>query len=713
MRYSPFSNVLVSCFLIWYFALGGHAQITGDFRLEYRFPYGPSHGLAVMENIAAFGHGAVIELMDLTHRQSPLPLAKIKVHAAPSDLAIRDHYLFVAMDEQGLAIYDIEDPFNPVQVGSTQLNSYNHQLAVDEGWVYLSDGNGDLSIINLTDVENPSIETILDVSTRAWEMVLHQDVLMVVVFDSLLIFDVSNPTTPVQLNAIYAKATDVEIAGDKLYLCVRNDSLLVFDFTDPTNLIKLGGHLDYGRFVKVQILGEHVYSGGTVGRFSIYHIESNDQFSSISEIKGGGYINNLIVQDSQAFLLNTHQGLSIYDINELASPSLLFHRENESFSLGLEVLDGRLYLANWEDGLNIYDVRDLSEVKFLGGHITGYQTYDVALKDQYAYLIEHSGILRIIDIADPANPNELRNVRLPGETWDIEVQDNLLYVLQRGSGLFVLDIAMAALPVLVDSLIIDGDLQRMDIEGNYAYITNAREGLLIVDISNPDNLFMAGSFTKEHTKDQFINNFKDIEVVGNLGFVADNSNGFHIVDFSDILNPVQLVNTWTPGRAFAVKKRDDVLFITLQHKGIQAFDITDPSNPKLISSLETGGNVEYIAIEGDYIYITDYSSGFSILTLEATTSNTEFNPNVGFDLKMIRNPLSNDSEMIITMDQAMDITLAIYDLHGRGLHVHQGLFAAGINRLPVYGIFNDFSSGIYVLELSAGKKRQYRKVIVP
>ncbi|MFH1701233.1 MAG: hypothetical protein ABIE07_11670 [Candidatus Zixiibacteriota bacterium] len=156
-----------------------------------------------------------------------------------------------------------------------------------------------------------------------------------------------------------------------------------------------------------------------------------------------------------------------------------------------------------------------------------------------------------------------------GRAYDVAVSGDYAYYCKH-YGLEVVNISDPLNRSLTSRLFMESGANHIDISGQYAYIIGRRYtdgGLQIVDISNPNAPQIVGN----------------LEIAGDLkGVLCD----------SDILY------LW----------RTDP-------DGILLIDVSDPTSPSVISAMNTIYFPSELAKSGDFIYVTELTSGLQIFNV--------------------------------------------------------------------------------------------------
>lgn len=157
----------------------------------------------------------------------------------------------------------------------------------------------------------------------------------------------------------------------------------------------------------------------------------------------------------------------------------------------------------------------------------------------------------------------------------------------------------------------------VEIQGNYAYIaTCAPGGLQVLDISTPETPIWIGTHMWPDCA-------RDLTVVDNYAYVADQAGGLRIVDVSI---PSALVETGfytTTHDAYHVAVADQYAYVL--GRDLSILNISNPSHPELVGSYSIlGGDAGLsMIVSGHYVYVgaTDYYSG-QLMVFDTSTPST-------------------------------------------------------------------------------------------
>lgn len=172
----------------------------------------------------------------------------------------------------------------------------------------------------------------------------------------------------------------------------------------------------------------------------------------------------------------------------------------------------------------------------------------------------------------------------------IASQGNYVYLgrsTNPGNEFFVINVSDPAHPSISGQLALGGDPNDIAVSGNYAYIASSDNSaeLTIVDISNPASPAIAATF--------------DL-TAGNSG----NANADGLAVVMGKTNYIYLTRSTSGGKEFYV------------------FDITIPTSPSLVGSVDLNGDLSEIAQSGNYAYgaSNDNTQEFQVIDVTSVAS---------------------------------------------------------------------------------------------
>ncbi|MGD8569902.1 MAG: Calx-beta domain-containing protein [Gammaproteobacteria bacterium] len=149
--------------------------------------------------------------------------------------------------------------------------------------------------------------------------------------------------------------------------------------------------------------------------------------------------------------------------------------------------------------------------------------------------------------------------------------------------------------------------RKVVVKDDYAYV--AAGGVLsIVDISNPAKPTQV-SYYESNPSGSVVG----IAVSGNYAYLADSTAGLQILDISDPTLP-KLMSSISPLDAYDVAIYGNYAFVAGGSWGLNIYDVSVPTAPQFLWKV-TIANANSVAISGNYAYVTDQSVGLQVLDI--------------------------------------------------------------------------------------------------
>jgi hypothetical protein len=204
------------------------------------------------------------------------------------------------------------------------------------------------------------------------------------------------------------------------------------------------------------------------------------------------------------------------------------------------------------------------------------------LDGDYCFMGAGESGLQIVDISDSENPKLIGGIGLSGSSFSLAKRNNAIFVISAYGGFNAVDVSNPHKPALIGG-IPNGAYYDFAVQDSIAYLTGPR-GLQIINISNPRKLNLISEYTD-------IGQFLAIALLRNYVYVSafnlgKNDCNFGIIDISNPAKPnlVATKNFYNRGRNIFID--DDYLYIPTASDSLSIFNISDPTNPVLISKFD-------------------------------------------------------------------------------------------------------------------------------
>lgn len=249
----------------------------------------------------------------------------------------------------------------------------------------------------------------------------------------------------------------------------------------------------------------------------------------------------------------------------------------------------------------------------------------------YVYVLTFSpAILWIINVSNPTRPYVESMLELPpNDGHELWYSDGYVFVGHRWGGLHMIDVSDPKHPTIVSFVQTDYIHRGLYTIGHYLYYAEHQAGdlaggLVIFDISE-GKLHQVGSYIEEGdvldgkwpvvTSDERY----AYQVIGDAGHSECRVN---IYDITDKANPryVGSFNRGIKSREIAITPDDRFLFIASLRSGLQIFDITHRTSPRLVRTIE--GDISTIALDSENTILYAVDGGSKIHAIDVSAPAT-------------------------------------------------------------------------------------------
>lgn|GEM_PF-3863629 len=338
-----------------------------------------------------------------------------------------------------------------------------------------------------------------------------------------------------------------EVINDTLYTGDHFDDLSAFDITDINHPrliarqpedpggIELYDVMRYRDILIVQV--------GLMSRYIATYRLEGEEFTYIDSERYDAYRHNTVMRDSLLYLCTNH-GFEVRSISSEGMIDSLYMLDFETGTAFNLVVNGDVgYLSFLENRFDVVDFSDPFRPEIVSSAFTNCNKARLVHNEDYLYLIE-SGMMEVYSLEDPQNPAFITH------HYDSRFED----------------------------------LEAVFLDGNSLYLSQSQfhdtepYGLIEVRINELEISEILPYSHRGHVRALTIN--------GNYSYVFDDSCGLQTFDISDPLNPVQ-THTIDTDSIWGLKHNDEILIGYHGGKGLEVFDITNPSWPENIFNYTT------------------------------------------------------------------------------------------------------------------------------
>ncbi len=541
----------------------------------------------------------------------------------PIDVAAEGNTLYVA-DNAGrnIHIFDVTDPSNPIELGSTPAEGAAMNSVFVEGDVAYATIAAASNTLAIYDVSNPAAPTFIAskrVGTEPIDVAVSNGYAYVVngSTDNVSVIDVSDPSNPIGVatTTVGTNPNAIHISGNYAYVAnTFSDSISVIDITDPLHPFVVNTVTVGGQPAHLFVTNGYAYTANSqfgVNSMSIVDVsDPANAFVVTTTFAGVGPL-AISVAGRYAYLTNTHSGghrMSLVDVSDPYHPFVATSTES-GFSGNNMVISGRYaYIANFgfNQTVTIVEIQGegVSDLYASNGSIGNLGVGEDLSVDGTSYLSSLNFIsatgssLQMTSMAF-ATTSILYNTG--DQATSLLVRGNYLY-LNDDNAVSIFDISQGATTTFLytSSTLPDG-VNWLALNGDYLYAFGGR--FRIFDVSSPGNPVSVATFSSTFSTSIGLRG-----VVSGKYLYSVPTGQFRISDVSDPTAPTSTASLPVAGITSTPVVQGNYAYVVATNDTI--INISDPTRPFVAGTLS--GTSDMLEVAGSYLYRKTPADNFEV-----------------------------------------------------------------------------------------------------
>ncbi|UCE09341.1 MAG: hypothetical protein JSW61_10220 [Candidatus Thorarchaeota archaeon] len=287
--------------------------------------------------------------------------------------------------------------------------------------------------------------------TIGWAANIHVQDDTAIISDSeggLYIIDVSNPENPSELGHFdegIDHLHELYVEGNFAYVADYTDGLKIIDISDPASPTQVGRFHDGGEVGTFEVVGDLAYTADFIDGLEIVNISNPSQPTEILQYNGEiNYIFNVEVYNELAFVSDylsaTEKKIRILNISDLNNIEEIAEYTINGEVFSIDFIDDVAYMMCSYGGVKIFDISDPASLSETGSYDDGGNAVDFEFLESCMVIADRDDGLEILDISNPANPVEIANFTDGGSASGVKIANNLVFVADGEDGLEILRI---------------------------------------------------------------------------------------------------------------------------------------------------------------------------------------------------------------------------------------------------------------------------------
>lgn len=530
-------------------------------------------------------------------------------------IAERDGYIYVPArtgigQDPTLLVYDVSTLGDPQLVNAIELDHLVDEITIEGDFLYGIVHLDGFLIFDLTDPTSPILRSFSPAPAPAAPVDITVQSGIVYLSSrsaGLLIWDASDPDAPTLLSTIDPghEVWNAAVDGGRIYMVGDVEQVTEFDVSDPSNPSLVRTH-EFGILWMdgIAVQGQYLFAIDQTA-FYAFDLELGSVVAEREAFLYNAY--DIEVDGNRAYVSNSSGGTLVFDVSQPSSTTLIgtvgAGRTQTPTSGDTAVIGNRIFMIG-SDGLLEADVSYVGPPMLLSWHDHGELVRNikgVALEDEMAYLVGF-GYLTVVDMSDPNDTSVIGNLALGTALECVAVSGNVALVGSATGNLWALDVSDPTNIVVLDTLVLERVLG-IALYGSHAILACNTGGVRIIDWSDPSSLVEVGSHA--HPGQAL-----SVAVEGGRSYIAASSGGTLCLDLTTPTNP-SLLGSFDPGtQVLDVDVSGGLVYQVTSLHGLQLVDFTDPAQPVGLGTVDTPYSMEAVSVQGDVAVVGSLDSSW-------------------------------------------------------------------------------------------------------
>lgn len=377
-------------------------------------------------------HNSAFHAVSVADPERPELLTSIEV-TYPVAGTVVGSYAYVSTNYLGTHIVSVADPTDLTIVGN--LDIVGNAFAESNGTLCVAAVANGLQLISLEDPVNPVALGSLDTAYYGVNVDASPELICVSDwYEGVRIVSLANPALPIEIGFFpLPEAGNLKLQGDRLYVCGYKE-LVVVDIADPTQPVELGRVRMPGRISSVDVAGEMAYVITSRDGLQVISLADSADPDIVASLPVEGVGSDIDVVGDLAFV--AADGLHVVSIVDPLHPVAIGALEGEQSSRSVLAVDDIVYFSEGSI-LRVISVADPIHPVEMGRRTFGLRAA-VAVAGDYAIVgLEWKGV-SIVDLSDLANLDVVGLFDTADRATSVAISGDVVCVADQHGGLYVL-----------------------------------------------------------------------------------------------------------------------------------------------------------------------------------------------------------------------------------------------------------------------------------
>ncbi len=442
-------------------------------------------------------------------------------------------------------------------------------------------------------------------------------------FEGTKLWDFVNPWTPDSYPENYLEFfMDVAFCPSYIAGATRNGTVHFFSYTgEKLAQYPLEGQ-EIGTGAKIAAHGDNIVLA--LHDYEVRYINMSGLIRTFDYVQLiGGYPRSVWVSGNVLGFAASHKGAALIEL-----PNLILKYKFRGYDRVNAVItstDRKYAYAGGDATFSIYDTQTANEI--------GQTDYGHSARTWHSMSIDRSrnivfipatwGNLKILDVNNPTLPKVLASFAIDdGKSgWNYvdavsQPLGNNRILIHNGyeaNKLIMLDYTDSAFPSVIGVVNIPFGINDIAVQGNYAYVA-AKTSLIVVNISNPENMIIENTLILPYT-------INKIRISDNKMWVTVYTQGITVFDITNPNTPTSISGYYNPygsADALSILSTNEIVVgmgTVGMHEHLIRLDVSNPTTPTILQDITIpGADIIYSDFipNSNTLVITTWSSGIRV-----------------------------------------------------------------------------------------------------
>ncbi len=286
-----------------------------------------------------------------------------------ANVQVQNDIAYISDSEGGLYIIDVSDPYNPTELSIFNENiDHIHELSVDGNLAYVADYTEGFKIINISDSSNPTQVGVFHDGGEVGTFDISEDLAFIADFeDGLEIVNISDPTNPTEtyqydtgLSYIFNVVVKNDLAYVSDFISASEKSLIILNISDLSDIQEIAEYTIDGEVFSIDFIEDLAYMMCSYGGVQIYNVSDPLSLTEVGSYYNGGNVVDMEFYEGYAVIVGGTNDLEFLDVSNLDNITAVASYSDTGHASGLAIVGDLFFVADGEGGLEILQIEIIS-----------------------------------------------------------------------------------------------------------------------------------------------------------------------------------------------------------------------------------------------------------------------------------------------------------------------------------------------------------------